>query len=138
MPADTYQSLPNSVLAYKKSHKLGRFDPALPSLEEQKLSTSWREVAERKIVLGARCRMLPDSDHRRGVVRFVGEIEEIPGVGVWVGAELDEPTGKNDGSVKGARYFECKAGFGVFVKPERVEIGEFPVLDDLMDEDEEF
>lgn len=72
-------------------------------------------------------------------MKFVGEIPEIPGVGAWVGVQLDEPTGKNDGSVKGQRYFDCGPSCGVFVRPERVEVGDFPVLDDVeMGEDEEF
>ena len=53
-----------------------------------------------------------------------------------MGVELDEPTGKNDGTVKGTRYFECKANCGVFVRAERVEVGEFDVLDEFGDEDE--
>jgi tubulin-folding cofactor B len=138
MPTNTYESLPNSVLAWKKNNQLGRFDPNAPSIEQQKINASFREADERHVKVGARCRLLPDSDHRRGKVRFVGEVKEIPGVGAWIGIELDEPTGKNDGSVKGTRYFECKAGHGVFVRAERVEVGDFPVLDELMDDDEEF
>jgi len=69
-------------------------------------------------------------------------VEEIPGVGAWVGVVLDEPTGKNDGSVKGVRLFECRANCGVFVRAERLEVGEFLPLeldDELMDdEDDEF
>lgn len=141
MPASDYESRTDSVLAYKKSHQIGRFDPSAPSLEAQKISTTFREVEERNIAVGRRCRLLPETDHRRGKVAFVGEVEEIPGVGAWVGVVLDEPTGKNDGSVKGTKYFECGANCGVFVRAERVEVGEFPPLgleDELADSDEEF
>ena len=138
MSSTDYENRNDSVLAWKKSHQLGRFDPNAPSIEQQKVKASYREVSERHIKVDARCRLLPDSDQRRGTVKFVGDVEEIPGVGAWVGVELDEPTGKNDGTVKGRRYFECKANCGVLLRAERVEIGDFPVLDELMDEDEEF
>lgn len=140
MPSVAYEALPNSVLAWKKSQKLGRFDPDAPSLERQKIDLSFREVTERHIAVGARCRLLPEAtDARRGEVKFVGEVPEIPGIGAWVGVQLDEPTGRNDGSVKGTRYFEGKANCGVFVRAERVEVGEFGVLDEFADaEDEEF
>ena len=138
MSTEEYEHRNDSVLAWKKAQKLGRFDPNAPSLEQQKINASYREVEERRIKLDARCRLLPDSDHRRGAVRFIGDISEIPGVGAWVGVQLDEPTGKNDGSVKGTRYFSCAANCGVFVRPERVEVGDFPVLDELADNDDEF
>ena len=158
MPVSDYESRNDSVLAWKKKQQLGRhpsttqishplttstntspgrFNPSAPTLIEQKTANSFREAQERHITVDARCRLLPESDHRRGAVKFVGEIPEIPGVGAWIGVQLDEPTGKNDGSVKGTRYFECKPSCGVFVRPERVEVGEFPVLDELAD-DEEF
>lgn len=33
-----------------------------------------------------------------------------------------DPTGKNDGTVKGERYFDCKPNHGVFVRPSQVKI----------------
>jgi tubulin-folding cofactor B len=86
------------------------------------------------LAVGGRVRLLPESDARRGTVSYTGLVPEIPGIGAWVGVTLDEPTGKNDGSVKGKRYFECGNNCGVFVRPERCEAGDFPVLDEF-DED---
>jgi len=88
------------------------------------------------IAVSKRCRLLPDSDARRGVIAFVGPVPQIPGLGPWVGISLDEPTGKNDGSISGQKYFECSKNHGVFVRPDRVEVGNFPPLNDL-DEDME-
>lgn len=139
LPKEEYESRTDSVLAWKKAHKLGRFDPNAPSIEQQKVNASYREVEERGITQNARCRLLPESDHRRGTVHYIGDIPEITGsVGAWIGVKLDEPTGKNDGSVQGKRYFESQPNYGVFVRPERVEVGDFPELDEFGDENDEF
>lgn len=50
-----------------------------------------------------------------GVVRYVGATHFA--AGVWLGIELETACGKNDGSVKGERYFECKELHGLFVRP---------------------
>ncbi|KAL6707067.1 hypothetical protein ACN47E_004819 [Coniothyrium glycines] len=136
MPTAEYESRTDSVLAWKRNQKLGRFDPDAPSIEQQKIQASQREVEERGLSLSARVRLLPETDARRGTISYIGLVPEIPGIGVWVGVTLDEPTGKNDGTVKGKRYFECGNHYGVFVRPERCEAGDFPVLD-MDDEDME-
>ncbi|XP_047248083.1 CAP-Gly domain-containing linker protein 3 isoform X2 [Girardinichthys multiradiatus] len=54
-----------------------------------------------------------------GIVRFYGKTDFAPGH--WFGVELDQPTGKHDGSVFGVRYFSCLPKYGVFAPPSRVQ-----------------
>lgn len=53
-----------------------------------------------------------------GVVAYIGETEFS--TGTWIGVELDAPKGKNDGSIKGVRYFSCKPQHGMFVRADKL------------------
>ena len=55
------------------------------------------------------------SDGRTATVRFAGSTHFA--AGEWVGVELDDATGKNDGEVQGQRYFACPQGYGMFIRP---------------------
>jgi tubulin-folding cofactor B len=137
LPEEEYEKKTDSVLAWKKTQKLGRFDPNAPSHEQAKITAIAQEIEARGIAVGKRCRVGQDNT-RRGEIMYVGDVKEIPGLGAWVGIQLDEPVGKNDGSIGGTRYWgkESEVKRGVFVRPERVEVGDFPVLDDLEDLEE--
>ena len=44
MPVEAYSSLPDTVLAYKRDHHIGRFDPAAPDIQRRKVKEMWDEV----------------------------------------------------------------------------------------------
>lgn len=99
-----------------------------------------------EIEVDKRCRVATDGNERRGLVKFVGFVPEINKSAdmcaeddIWVGIEFDEPVGKNNGSLKGVKYFEAKPKHGSFLRPDNVEVGDYPELDlfdDLDDDDE--
>ena len=54
------------------------------------------------------------NDGRKATIRYIGTIHVAEGQ--FVGVELAEGGGKNDGSVKGERYFDCPDGHGLFIR----------------------
>lgn len=47
MTTEDYESRTDSVLAWKKAQKLGRFDPNAPEIEKSKIEASFKEVEDR-------------------------------------------------------------------------------------------
>ena len=56
----------------------------------------------------------------QGVVRFSGTTSFA--AGKWVGIELNDANGKNNGTIGGIAYFSCKPNYGVFVRPSQVKV----------------
>ncbi|XP_027595513.1 CAP-Gly domain-containing linker protein 1 isoform X5 [Pipra filicauda] len=56
--------------------------------------------------------------NKPGYIQFLGETQFAPGQ--WAGIVLDEPIGKNDGSVAGVRYFQCEPLRGIFTRPSKL------------------
>lgn len=55
------------------------------------------------------------SDGRIAIIQYIGNTAFAPGD--WLGVVLEDATGKNDGLVQGQRYFECRPGYGMFLRP---------------------
>ncbi|KAF5379406.1 hypothetical protein D9615_006493 [Tricholomella constricta] len=126
---EEYAKRQDTVMAYKQRNRMGRFAPKEEVVEvEPEVPTN--------ITVGSRCEVQSTEAglSKRGIVSFVGTTKFSKGV--WVGIEYDEPLGKNDGSVQGERYFTCRPKHGVFVLPDKVKIGDYPVEELDLDDEE--
>jgi len=103
---------------------------ALAAKEATRIDDTYGQAEAACMATGNRCEI---AGGRRGVVMYVGPIPEMP-IGWWIGVKLDEPLGKNDGSVKGARYFTCDPAYGCFIRPQNVQVGDYPEEDIFADE----
>jgi len=129
---DEYSNKADTLQAYLKKNKLGKYNEeemaALAKEKEDQEKKEEQRICDGGIKVDARCQVaVPNQLKKRGTIKYVGKVGFQPGW--WVGIQYDEPTGKNDGSVKGKRYFTCPEKYGGFVKPEAVEAGDFPELD---------
>lgn len=52
-------------------------------------------------------------------IRFIGKTQF--GSGIWIGVELINGDGKNDGEIQGVRYFQCPEKKGLFLRPTMIE-----------------
>jgi dynactin 1 len=62
--------------------------------------------------------VIEDADGRTSIIRYIGSITGAKGD--YIGVELGEAIGKNDGSAKGQRYFECAPNYGLFMRSSAV------------------
>ena len=65
---------------------------------------------ELALEVGARC----FHRGRFGTVAFLGAVHYADGD--WCGIVMDDPVGKNDGTIKGTPYFRCAPKHGIIVK----------------------
>ena len=140
---DAYNARENTYRKFKEQ-KL-KEDPTW-SLQKEIAKRSGKEYKEpvadpeflaeeaKGVEVGKRCEVYPGG--KRGEVMYVGKVEGLP-LGYWVGVKYDEPVGKNDGQVKGNRYFKCMPKYGGMVRPNNIKTGDFPsLLDEFSDEEE--
>ena len=132
MDDEIYDQRKDSVRKWKQSILK---EKVLANKDQIEADIKAKEIYELKqielaknINIDDRCQITQD---RRGQVKFNGFVKELNGT--FIGIELDEPLGKNDGSIKGKRYFTCSNKYGTFIRPELVEVGDFPE-EDIFDE----
>mmetsp|Transcript_695 Transcript_695/g.1649 ORF Transcript_695/g.1649 Transcript_695/m.1649 type:complete len:112 (-) Transcript_695:272-607(-) len=87
------------------------------SLLSRKSTKSCARLQQAALDINAGDRVL--ANDFEGVVRFVGNVDFA--AHVWAVIELDTTDGKNDGSVKGRRYFQSQPGRVLFVRLDRVQ-----------------
>ncbi|KAK9457826.1 CAP Gly-rich domain-containing protein [Dipodascopsis uninucleata] len=135
LSSEEYSARNDTVLAWKKRNKLGRFAELPTSTDPVE---SIEHLHSNGYVVGNRCRAEGTTD-RRGVIKYVGKVPEISGSmdTIWIGIEFDEPVGKNDGSIKGQRYFQAKQNYGSFLRSAKLIPGDFPPIDEFEDSEEE-
>lgn len=89
---------------------------ASPSLNSS--VTNFNSTSHSDLKLGERVIVMSSQGSKAGTLRYIGSTEFA--AGEWCGVELDDPLGKNDGSVEGKRYFECQPKFGLFAPAHKV------------------
>ncbi|EIE79626.1 hypothetical protein G6F46_004081 [Rhizopus delemar] len=103
--------LPGLTLGSQNKSKVKRISRQ-PSMDLRRRKTL--EIKEKEPTFYIGERVAVESMGIVGTLKFLGEAEFKEGY--WAGIQLDIPgTGKNDGSVKGLRYFSCPPQTGLFV-----------------------
>eukprot|EP00308_Calcidiscus_leptoporus_P001703 CAMPEP_0119365678 /NCGR_PEP_ID=MMETSP1334-20130426/12590_1 /TAXON_ID=127549 /ORGANISM="Calcidiscus leptoporus, Strain RCC1130" /LENGTH=296 /DNA_ID=CAMNT_0007381711 /DNA_START=94 /DNA_END=984 /DNA_ORIENTATION=- len=133
--ADPNWSFAKEIQSRQDAQRMKHDPTYVPEAPKERI-TDDNYLAERaaEMSVGDRCEVTLGG--KRGSVQFVGKIPSIA-PGYWVGVQYDEPVGKNDGCVKGKRFFECPPKYGGFLRPDKLQVGDYPELDDLFDEEEE-
>lgn len=129
---EDYAKRTDSVRSFLVQNKLRQYNDENMKKKELQIQRD-KEVVD-SIQVGARCKVtVVNAPTRLGTVKYAGLIEGLDGY--WIGVQYDEPLGKNDGSCKGKKYFDCPANYGAFVKPVTVECGDFPAEDYDLDQE---
>ncbi|KAG7299206.1 hypothetical protein JYU34_017757 [Plutella xylostella] len=132
-----YEKKSDTVRAFLLKNKLGKYNEEemkrIREQQEKELEEEAKLAAS--VLLGARCEVrVPGQPPRRAAVRYNGPLEGSKGL--FIGVQYDEPLGKNDGEVKGKRYFTCPPKYGGFVRPACVTVGDFPEEPTGLEDDE--
>lgn len=136
---EKYNASTNTYRAYKRRMREKNPNWSMTSELAKKLNAKNRPSVDTsdeppRVKVGDRCEVNPGG--KRGEVCYLGrQLKGLP-EGWWIGVRFDEPVGRNDGTVKGVKYFDAQMGYGGLARPSNVNVGDFPVLDDFDSDDE--
>lgn len=77
--------------------------------------------------VGNRCKVIETGFI--GEIKYIGKVPN-KGQGYFIGIKLDLPFGNNDGKHISIQYFTCLDKYGIFVRPDKIEVGDFPEEED--------
>jgi len=130
-----YDQRQDSLKSFLKNNKLGKYnEEEMKKIEEKKkqVAEEERKKAE-SCTVGSRCKVqVKGKPTRLGTIMYNGELEGKKAI--FIGVKYDEPLGTNNGTVDGKCYFKCEDKYGGFVAPGCVEVGDFPPVEDELDE----
>jgi len=109
-----YFNCPPSTGIFAQSIQLqtsGTSDAALVEQTLRQLENTATQHAEAGAVFEEGQRVVWNGKHA-GTVRFVGPVDFA--AGEWIGVELDDAAGRNNGTFMGASYFQCEPSKGIF------------------------
>ncbi|MEE6473638.1 hypothetical protein FKM82_010116 [Ascaphus truei] len=107
-----------SEISRRHSHGRSKKPMLRRSWSSTTTTTSSSSSSECSVKLHKGSQVLLTSSNEMGVIRYIGPTDFAPGL--WLGLDLRNAKGKNDGSVGDRRYFHCKPNHGVLVRPSRV------------------
>ena len=89
-------------------------------LGKHRASVPGRNAVEVDFKLNDRVLVEFKAGNKVAKVRHIGQFHHGKENEIWVGLELNEPTGKHNGTVEGRFYFKCKDKHGSFVPMSKV------------------
>ncbi|KAG5857951.1 hypothetical protein ANANG_G00024870 [Anguilla anguilla] len=100
--AKEMRALLKDVLPQPRAPVPSRPTGVLSDKARAQLSAMGIQIGDRVVIAGQKV----------GILRFCGSTDFAGGQ--WAGVELDDPEGKNNGSVAGVQYFSCRPKHGIF------------------------
>lgn len=89
---------------------------------ESDFSSTKSTTGASHLKVGSKVKFPLSNKTARGILKFIGPTKFS--TGQWCGIELSRPDGRNNGTVKGVKYFQCKINYGIFVHAEKVTLDE--------------